>query len=304
MPEKRPPARKIIRRILDSDAGRLQPVSVLWRFARWQLWRRALQRPMNFRTLTGPSLRLLPNASDSLSGFWYYGLPDFEELAFTMHLLGPGDLFVDVGANQGGWSLVAAGRGARVFAFEPVPLTRERLNANISGNSIDIRGRIRVFPFGLSDEAGQVCFTADLDAGNHRVREQSGAEANVIYVDLERADNVLRGEEPMVLKIDVEGEELRVLKGAQKTLSKPSLLAVVMETFRPQNFAAPSLVEAESILRDHDFAPMAYDPRGRRLHPLPKPSEGMQNTIYVRSLETVLSRIRKASPLLAFGGRI
>jgi|HubBroStandDraft_1064217.scaffolds.fasta_scaffold29281_3 FkbM family methyltransferase len=259
---------------------------------------------MRFRTLTGSLLRLLPNASDSLSGFWYYGLPDFEELAFTLHLLGSGDLFVDVGANQGGWSLVAAGRGARVFAFEPVPLTRERLNANIAENSNDIRGRIRVFPFGLSDEAGQVGFTADLDAGNHRVSEQSGARTDVIYVDLVRADNVLRGEDPVLLKIDVEGEELRVLKGAPEVLSKPSLLAVVMETFRPLNFASPSLIEAEAILREHDFAPMAYDPKGRELHPLIKPGEGMQNTIYVRSPDLVLSRIRRSSPLPAFGGSI
>jgi FkbM family methyltransferase len=259
---------------------------------------------MRFRTLTGPSLRLLPNASDSLSGFWYYGLPDFEELAFALHLLGSGDLFVDVGANQGGWSLVAAGRGARVFAFEPVPLTRERLNANILENPVDIRERIRVFPFGLSDEVGRVGFTADLDAGNHRVQEQSGAGSSVIYVDLDRADNVLLGEDPVLLKIDVEGEELRVLKGALGVLSKPSLLAVVMETFRPQNFSVPSLIEAESILRGHGFVPVAYDPRGRKLRRLVRPNEGMQNTIYVRSTEIVHSLFKKASPLFAFGGSV
>src|SRR5580658_4554888 len=151
MPQKRPSAREIVKRILDSEAGRFQPCSVLLRFARWQLWRRTLRKPMRFRTLTGPSLRLLPNASDSLSGFWYYGLPDFEELAFMLHLLGSNDLFVDVGANQGGWSLAAAGRGARVFAFEPVPLTFERLNENIAENPAEIKQRIRAFPLGLGE---------------------------------------------------------------------------------------------------------------------------------------------------------
>jgi len=259
---------------------------------------------MRFKTLTGASLRLLPNASDSLSGFWYHELPDFEELAFTLHVLRPGDLFVDVGANQGGWSLAAAGRGARVFSFEPVPLTCERLRANIAGNPIGIRQRVRVFPCGLSDEVGRVSFTADLDAGNHRVRWESDAEFGSVSVDFDRADNLLRGEDPVVMKIDVEGEELSVLKGSRDVLSKPSLAAVVMETFRPQNFAKPALIESEAILREHGFVPMAYDPWKRGLLPLVRPSDGAQNSIYIRSPDAVLSRVRNAPPLFAFGRAI
>ena len=259
---------------------------------------------MRFRTLTGTSLRLLPNASDSLSGFWYLELPDFEELAFTLHLLGPGDLFVDVGANQGGWSLAAAGRGARVFSFEPAPLTCERLRANIADNPIEVRQRMRVFPCGLSDEVGRVTFTTNLDSGNHRVRKQSDAEFGSATVDFDRADNLLRGENPVVLKIDVEGEELGVLKGAGDVLSAPSLAAVVMETFRPQDFADPDLVESEAILREHDFIPVGYNPWSRDIAPLVKPGDGAQNTIYVRSQDAVLVRLRKAPPLRAFGKAI
>jgi FkbM family methyltransferase len=259
---------------------------------------------MRFKILTGPTLRLLPNASGSLSGFWYLELPDFEELAFTLHLLRDRDLFVDVGANQGGWSLAAAGRGARVFAFEPVPLTRERLNANISCNTAEIGGRIRVFSCGLSSEAARVKFTADFDAGNHRIGEESSPVVNAIDVDLERADNVLLGESPVMLKIDVEGEELHVLMGAQAVLSAPSLVAVVMETFRPQNYADPALIAAEAILGEHGFTPMTYLPKERRLEPLVESSDGTQNTIYVRSLDAVSARLRNAPPLLAFGTSI
>ncbi len=304
MRPKRPSPRKLVANILSAEAGRHQPVSVFMRVACWQLWRRALRRPMRFRTVTGASLALLPDASDSLSGFWYHQLPDFEELAFTLHLLRAGDLFVDIGANQGGWSLAAAGRGARVISFEPVALTCERLRANIAGNPVEIRQRVRVFPCGLAEEAGRVTFTADLDAGNHRLREPSDSSFGVIGVDLDKADNALRGESPVILKIDVEGEELGVLKGAREVLSSPSLSAIVMETFRPQNYADPKLIEAEEILRGHGFVPMAYDPWTRSLLPLANPGDGAQNTIYLRGAESVLSRLKDAPPVRAFGRNI
>lgn len=291
----------IVTRLLDTEAGRRQPVAVLSRLAGWQLWRRGLRRPMTFRTVTGTSLALLPGASDSLSGFWYHQVPDFEELAFALHLLRADDLFVDVGANQGGWSLVAAGRGARVISFEPVPLTRSRLLANIAANPAPVRQRIRVIPLGLSEQAGEVSFTADLDAGNHRVRNQAEPAGNRITVKLARADDILGAENPVLIKIDVEGEELGVLQGGCGILAKPSLSAVVMETFRPHNFTQPALVAAEAILREHDFVPVAYDPWKRELMPLLQPSDGGQNTIYVRDPSGLVARLKQAGPVRAFG---
>jgi FkbM family methyltransferase len=291
----------VVKRLLDSEAGRRQPCTVIARLARWQLWRRGLRRPLDFTTVTGSRLRLLPGASDSLSSFWYFQLPDFEELAFSLHLLRKDDLFVDVGANQGGWSLVAAGHGARVISFEPVPLTRARLLSNIAVNPAAIRQRIRVHPVGLSDFAGRVSFTADLDAGNHRVRDGGGPREKTITVDLARADDLLADENPALIKIDVEGEELGVLNGARDILAKPSLCAVVMETFRPSNFAEPALIAAEAILGEHGFVPMAYNPWKRDLQPLLRPSDGTQNTIYVRAPSAVGARLKQAGPLRAFG---
>jgi FkbM family methyltransferase len=259
---------------------------------------------MRFRTVTGIRLRLLPNASDSLSGFWYQELPDFEELAFTLHILKPDELFVDVGANQGGWALTVAGRGARVIAFEPVPQTYQRLLANVAENPNEIKERIRAIKCGLAEEAGQVMFTSGFDTGNHRIKANAEVDCGTVTVDLVRADTILRGEAPVVLKIDVEGEELGVLKGAREVLSTSSLVSVVVETFRPQNANTPNLLALEELLREHGFLPMVYDPWRRTLQPILKKEEGSQNTIYVRSRDEALSRIRTAPPLSAFGRAI
>ena len=108
-------------------------------------------------------------------------------------------------------------------------------------------------------------FTTELDCGNHRIREPSNEGFGTISVDLDSADNVLRAEDPVLIKIDVEGEELRVLKGSGRILQKKSLIAVVMETFRPHNFAQADLIAAEAILSEHGFVPMAYKPWQREL---------------------------------------
>lgn len=294
----------LIKRILDSEAGRRQPASVLLRVARWQWRRHGLRRPMTFATVTGARLALLPGASHSLSGFWYQQLPDFDELVFALHLLRPGDLFVDVGANQGGWTLTMAGHGASVIAFEPVPLTRERLLDNVDRNPAEIRRRIRVLATGLSDQTGQASFTTDLDAGNHHVRDQAGMSQDLITVELARADEILRDTSPVLIKIDVEGEELAVLKGARTILAKPGLVALVMETFRPHNYAQASLIAAECILREHGFRPMAYDPWRRELWPLVKPADGGQNTIYVRDQARVSAHLRAAGHIRVFGEEV
>lgn len=276
----------ISRRLLASETGRREPMAVLGRFVRWQLQRRALGRPLRFQLLTGANAQLLPGASDTLSGLWYEKLPDFPEMLFALHLMRTGDLFVDVGANQGAWTLLLAGQGARVIAFEPVSVTRDRLLANLALNSQALQDRVAVHAVGLGEKAQDVVFTAHLDAGNHRVRGDVGAETT-IRVRLESADDVLAQTSPRLIKIDVEGEELGVLRGAASLLSRPSLRAVIMETFRPSNYATPTLMACERILSSAGFAPMAYDPARRALRPLRHPWEGSQNTLYVREPATL-----------------
>lgn len=293
----------LLGRILDSEAGRRQAWAVLWRVSVWQCWRRVLRRPMRFRSITGSRLHLLPGASDSLSGFWYQSLPDFEELAFALHLVQPGDLFVDVGANQGGWSLVLAGRGARVIACEPIPETFARLQGNIAANPPAIRERITPVSIGLGERAMTVRFTAGLDAANHRLRNDAAAAA-ATTIQLLPADDVLATENPVLIKIDVEGEELSVLQGAVSTLAKPSLRAVVMETFRPQNHAQDFLRMAEALLAAQGFEPVTYEPWRRELRRLERPEDGGQNTIYVRGVEETNARLRRASAIRIFGGEL
>ena len=75
------------------------------------------------------------------TGNIYCGLHEFEDMAFVLHFLRPGDLFVDIGANIGSYTVLASGvRKARTMAFEPDPLTFEALSRNIALNQLEELG--------------------------------------------------------------------------------------------------------------------------------------------------------------------
>ena len=137
-------------------------------------------------------------------------------------LLGAGDLFVDVGANIGHHTLVAASRGAAVHAFEPVPRLAERIRRNAALNRLE--SPIYVIEAALSNREGngELYVAARSDDGSHSLLP--GVEAtqiDSIRVRLTTLDRHLvdhGNRAPAVVKIDVEGYEAAVLDGARHTL--------------------------------------------------------------------------------------
>jgi FkbM family methyltransferase len=149
-----------------------------------------------------------------------------------------GDVFADVGANVGFWSLPAARRGARVIAFEPNPYAVDRLSRNIDLNPylhVDVR------PMAVGAESGQLeLYAFDMEAGSSMTTanrsalpslgEQFGggtAEIQSVTVPVTTLDD--EGLESVdILKIDVEGHEEAALRGAEATLrgGSPRLVAV------------------------------------------------------------------------------
>jgi len=135
-------------------------------------------------------------------------------------LLSPGEVFVDCGANMGIWSLTAAqrvGRSGQVFAFEPHPVTFEKLAANIRLNGCE--DRITARQLALSEAPGTANFACQTD--KHEMSGLSDAAGpNVTQVRLSTLDAELAGRAVAGIKIDVEGHELGVLRGAAGVLAR------------------------------------------------------------------------------------
>jgi len=131
-----------------------------------------------------------------------------------------GDVVFDCGANLGVFSLLAASRGAEVYAFEPIGEARKILRKTLSLNP-QFAGNVKIVPCGLSDTTGNAAFTVlpDTLVGSSMVLDQQGRKETVpiTTIDAFCAENSLA---PDFIKADIEGAERKMLAGAQKVLAE------------------------------------------------------------------------------------
>jgi len=163
------------------------------------------------------------------------------------------DVVYDIGANIGTHTCFIGKRlrTGRVVAFEPMPTNAIRLRHNLSAN-VPV-GRWEVAELAVSDEDG---------TGSLAVESQNYGEGkHALSVDGELEIDVCRGEtlvqtgrypSPDILKIDVEGAELQVLRGFEEIL--PDIRVVYAELHHElSSHYDTSTEEIESYLRDHGF---------------------------------------------------
>jgi len=191
------------------------------------------------RTRGGQRSRILPGGleialdmSVPYEAMIWIGWEEHEELRALRRLLHPGETFVDCGANIGLWSLVAAPLvwpDGRVVAFEPNPAVAKRLtNAAVQSSVIEVHA------VALSDEPGVLALAAGRE--HNLARLSSDGEHSVTATTL---DAVLE-RRPDGIKIDVEGYELNVLRGAVGALAHRPWIIV---EFNEQHSAAQRLAE-------------------------------------------------------------
>jgi FkbM family methyltransferase len=155
----------------------------------------------------------------------------------------PGDVFYDIGANVGAYSLVAMaatkGRG-QVIALEPSFLNYMQLNANVLLNGI--AGQVLPICVALSDCNSVARFDfSELvpGAANHTLRGRDESPeggtgpkwGRVITYRMDDLVHVLDLPVPNLMKIDVDGGEFQVLKGAERTLEQEQLRSILMEVY-------------------------------------------------------------------------
>lgn len=136
-------------------------------------------------------------------------------------LLAPGDTFIDVGANSGFFTLLAASRvgsAGRVLSFEPVPSMRKRLLENISLNAMS---NVQVHEVALSNSEGVLPLFEGPEGhkgiSSLRHIESSTATIEVKTQPLDAFGNTLSAVK--LIKIDVEGAEQLVLEGMANILN-------------------------------------------------------------------------------------
>jgi FkbM family methyltransferase len=135
----------------------------------------------------------------------------------------PGDVFFDIGANVGFFSLIAArcvGKEGQVYAFEPVP---QNANAIVQSGQLNGFDTIRVFPEAVAATTGRAELLLARHVGGAALASaETPPDANGhLEVDVTTLDDAIvqRGlRPPTLVKVDVEGAEIDVFRGMTETL--------------------------------------------------------------------------------------
>lgn len=165
-------------------------------------------------TRTAYGVLMRSNWGDSTFEFCYHGSYGATLSDFITSQRAP-FVFLDIGANQGLYSLIAAANPqcAHAYAFEPVAATLRLLRDNIQLNQLT--GRVTVFPVGISDRDEEVLISIKPGhSGVASVDHVVGAASERITVRrmCSVASAIVPPELPLVVKIDVEGHEGTVLR--------------------------------------------------------------------------------------------
>lgn len=278
-----------VRNMLAHPIGAKRPISTLARVAAWQARSRlARGRAVRFGWIDGATL-LARRGDHGLTGNIYYGLSDFPEMALLLHLLRPGDLFVDVGANLGAYTILAAAvAGADVLALEPHPANYARLLENVECNRVG--GKVEAIMAAAGDTPGRLMFTGS-GTTCHLVGPAEAAP-DAIEVPVLTLDGALRGRGPTMIKIDVEGFEAAVLTGSALALRSPRLRVVVAELMGAGGRYGADEAKMAAGLAALGFDASGYDPAMRAFSP-PSGQSG-NNKIFVRGAADLLPLLASA----------
>ncbi|ABW11578.1 methyltransferase FkbM family [Parafrankia sp. EAN1pec] len=262
-------ARTTLRHIRNHPAVQRQRNRACARYIGWQIWQRTTRRPVTIDLHGSVRLRCHPH-STSASAVLYCRLPDWMEMRFLLDYLNPGDVFVDVGANVGVYTLLAASLpGVHCIAFEPSSDSWDQLIENINLNQLS---QVEVHRVAVGDQSGEIDFTIGHGTVNQVASPDIASRRE--RVPVVRLDDVVPHDRRVTLiKIDVEGHEPAVLDGARALIERlaPALL---VEYNHPARL--------RSLLDELDYHPVVYNPETRAFRAIELDRESPKNILALK----------------------
>ena len=228
---------------------------------------------------------LLIKKGEGNQAHYYTYLADFEEMIFLLHYLNKDDRFIDVGANIGAYSILASGQiGCQTLSFEPSIQNYKLLNSNVKLNNLQNSIKTYNYALGEIDKVSTILFRGTM---TYIINDDTMNLQKVLIKKLD--DFTDHGE---LIKIDVEGYEEFVLKGATKVLKQLHTNALIVELGgKRHNRYGSSSDKIHKILINNHFSPIKYDPYNRGIQKLKNYRKNQFNTIYIRDEKFVENRI-------------
>lgn len=268
-------------------AGHARSRNIL-RYVGWQIRSRLVGGEVIVPWVKGTKLAVRAGMRGA-TGNIYCGLDEYVEMGFLLHFLRPNDLFCDIGANIGSYSILASGvAGAETYAFEPDPRTAGSFLRNVEINGLT--ERVALHQVALGAKEGVAPFSVGRGSTNRVFREDEDVIEHQ-FVPMRTLDSVLAGRVPSFLKIDVEGYEKNVFDGAEATLSSKKLLAISTENYDPV---------IEEFLARFGYRRFFYDPASREVSDYDLGIRSV-NTLVTRDHALVRERVSNADAVTVLG---
>lgn len=153
---------------------------------------------------------------------------EFETEIFKQNIK-KGDVIVDLGANIGYYSLIAAnlvGDKGKVYAFEP-----DEKNFQVLRKNIQVNNYKNIFPvkMAVSDKTGNVkLYISPENKGDHRIYDQK-AGRETVTIKSTTLDEYFKNQKVDLIKMDIQGSELDALKGAKKLINTNKNIKIITE---------------------------------------------------------------------------
>lgn len=158
------------------------------------------------------------------------GIYERFETGLVKRRLKPGQTFIDIGAHIGYYSALAAsivGTTGRVYAFEPSPANAEVLRRNMAR----FGDRVKIFEAAVTDRAGRATlYLNPTNSGDNRLFRTPAKDRQSVEVETVALDTLpdLRDVQADFIKIDIQGLEVKAIRGAAGLISRsPNLVGIV-----------------------------------------------------------------------------
>lgn len=244
---------------------RNRQIQSISKFVAWQLYKRLTGRHWDIFLLPNVKLRCYPD-SYSAAAVLYCGLYDYDEMNFLLRYLRHDDSFLDIGANIGVYTLLAASKitTGRIYSFEPFPKNYTRLQENLKINQFE---QVKTYATAISNLTGIVALNPA--EGDSMPFLTPTATNQTIRVTTDTLNNLLEKQSLSNLtlaKMDIEGAELLALKGATSLLSQhhPSVwMLEINDTVSHFNHSQQDLVD---FLSNYGYSLYHYTADTNQIH--------------------------------------
>lgn len=271
--------------------------SLVSKHKKWEAFQKSPATFLEMVTFGDARLRLYKDFGSSRKIFAYEA--EKEEVSLVYSFLEKGNVFFDIGAHIGYFTVTAAmkvGNAGQVHSFEPTPSTFQKLEENININPIH---NVSANNIGLSDSLGELTLhTHPFNEAHNTIGEIKGEGVESVQIKTMRLDdyakqNGLIGKIDFI-KIDVEVRENHVFKGDSEVLAGDDAPVIMLEfSYDNQKAANSSCEELADILSQHGYRFYLFDSNSRQLvkFELDESYRESYNLFAIKELEKVQNRI-------------